>query len=175
VHQLKKDYPDMVDEYEPLPLHGQLQPEEQDKVMKFHDEPGNKDRRMIVFCTNVAETSLTVPGTKLVFDLGLAKEARYDPTKRITTVELTPISKSSANQRKGRAGRLSEGHCVRLFREEFLVRENIEPEILRSSLDQVILQLYRLNQDPSRFSFPHSTKFCRTAMFNRNFGSAWLH
>jgi hypothetical protein len=121
--------------------------------MKFHDEPGNKDRRMIVFCTNVAETSLTVPGTKLVFDLGLAKEARYDPTKRITTVELTPISKSSANQRKGRAGRLSEGHCVRLFREEFLVRENIEPEILRSSLDQVILQLYRLNQDPSRFPF----------------------
>jgi HrpA-like RNA helicase len=108
---------------------------------------------MVVFCTNVAETSLTVPGVKIVIDSGLAKEARYDATRRMTIVELVRISRSSADQRKGRAGRLSEGVCIRLFHETELVRPNIEPEILRASLDKVVLQLLRLDLDAATFPF----------------------
>ncbi len=95
--------------------------------MNFDDQGGT--RRMVAFCTNVAETSLTVPGIKLVFDAGLAKEARFDPVRRMTVLELVRISRSSANQRKGRAGRLSEGHCVRLYADDELVRSSIQPEI----------------------------------------------
>lgn len=84
-----------------LPLYGSLPPEEQSKVLNFDDCDGTL--RMIVFCTNIAETSLTVPNTRLVIDTGLAKEARYDPKRRMTVLELVYISRSSAEQRKGRA------------------------------------------------------------------------
>jgi pre-mRNA-splicing factor ATP-dependent RNA helicase DHX16 len=110
-----------------LPLYGSLPPEEQDKIMTF-DLRGN-DERMVVFCTNIAETSLTINNVRLVLDTGLAKEARFDQKRRLNVIELVAISKSSANQRKGRAGRTCQGHCIRLFAEEFLERENIEPEI----------------------------------------------
>ena len=134
-----------------LPLYGSLSPEEQDKVLKFDDE--DSKRRMVVFCTNVAETSLTIKNTRLVIDSGLAKEARFDIRRRLTVIETVRISISSANQRKGRAGRTAIGHCVRLYNKSDLKRENIEPEILRSSLDLVVLQLVRLNLNPRTFPF----------------------
>ena len=93
-----------------FPLFGSLPPEEQDKIMQFdsHCYPG---QRMVVFTTNVAETSLTIPGVKLVIDSGLAKEVRYDQERRLSIVELVLVSKSSAKQRQGRAGRICEGKC----------------------------------------------------------------
>lgn len=134
-----------------LPLYGSLPPEEQARVLSFDDQGGAL--RMIVFCTNIAETSLTVPNVRLVVDSGLAKEARYDPKRRISVLEQVYISKSSADQRMGRAGRTAPGHCIRLFPPSELVRANIEPEIMRSSLDLVVLQLRRLNYDPLCFPF----------------------
>ncbi|KAL0224148.1 hypothetical protein P9112_003538 [Eukaryota sp. TZLM1-RC] len=138
---------------EVLPLHGKLSPDQQQEVLNF-DKVVNTDGnyRMVCFCTNVAETSLTVQGIKLVVDTGLAKEARYCPKRRITILQEVFISKSSADQRKGRAGRLSEGHCLRLYNyEEDLERDSIEPEILRSSLDFVVLKLTMLGQNPITF------------------------
>lgn len=118
------------------PLYGSQSPEDQEKVMKFDE----KTKRMVVFCTNVAETSLTIPNVRLVIDSGWAKEARYNVKRRLTVIETVRISRSSADQRKGRAGRTAPGHCVRLYADEELKRPNIEPEILRSSLDLVLLQ-----------------------------------
>ena len=132
-----------------FPLYGSQTPEDQEKVMKFN-EPS---KRMVVFCTNVAETSLTIPNVRLVIDSGWAKEARYDVQRRITVIETVRISRSSADQRRGRAGRTADGHCVRLYDESELKRPSIEPEILRSSLDLVLLQLIRLNLDPNTFPF----------------------
>ncbi len=98
------DLPDV----EVLPLFGSLPPEEQDKILNF-DKECDPGQRMIVFTTNVAETSLTIPGVKIVVDLGLAKEVRFVPARKLQVIELVRISRSSANQRKGRAGRLSAG------------------------------------------------------------------
>eukprot|EP01122_Echinamoeba_exundans_P000205 TRINITY_DN10180_c0_g1_i1.p1 TRINITY_DN10180_c0_g1~~TRINITY_DN10180_c0_g1_i1.p1 ORF type:complete len:914 (+),score=96.79 TRINITY_DN10180_c0_g1_i1:460-3201(+) len=132
-----------------LPLYGSLPPEEQLRVMDFDDHAGSL--RMVVFCTNVAETSITVPNVRLVIDTGLAKEARYDPVRRITVLEQVYISQSSADQRAGRAGRVADGHCVRLFPPSAITRDRIQPEILRSSLDKVILSLCSMRQDPRTF------------------------
>jgi ATP-dependent helicase HrpA len=133
----------------PLPLYGSQSPEEQKKILKFNE----KDKRMIVFCTNVAETSLTIPNVRLVIDSGWAKDARYDVKRRLTVIETVRISRSSADQRKDRAGQTAPGCCVRLYVDDELKRANIEPEILRSSLDLVLLQLVRLNLDPKTFPF----------------------
>ena len=132
-----------------LPLYGSQSPEDQEKVIKFN----GKDKRMVIFCTNVAETSLTIPNVRLVIDSGWAKEARYDVKRRLTVIETVRISRSSADQRKGRAGRTASGHCARLYSDAELKRANIEPEILRSSLDLVLLQLIQLNLDPKTFPF----------------------
>eukprot|EP01125_Pyxidicula_operculata_P019769 TRINITY_DN7195_c0_g1_i1.p1 TRINITY_DN7195_c0_g1~~TRINITY_DN7195_c0_g1_i1.p1 ORF type:complete len:1883 (+),score=326.43 TRINITY_DN7195_c0_g1_i1:226-5649(+) len=145
---VKKFNLEAMDDWVCYPLYGSMPPEEQMKVMSFDGEDG---KRMIVFCTNVAETSLTVPNTRLVIDTGLAKEARYDPIRRINVIELVYISKSSANQRKGRAGRTAPGVCIRLYDEKKLIRDNIQPEIMRASLDSVVLSLCKLNQDPRTF------------------------
>lgn len=133
--------------FEALPLFGSLDMDAQKEVMEFdcRKQPG-KDR-LVVFSTNVAETSLTVPGVKIVIDTGLSKEAKYDAKRRSKVLELTWISKASADQRKGRAGRLSEGVCVRLYSQETLIRTSIEPEIVRSSIDLIILQLKVLKLD----------------------------
>jgi len=146
---VSQDIPECV----ALPLFGSLPPEEQDKIMQFDRNFAGTGQRMIVFCTNIPETSLTIAGVKLVIDLGLANEVRYDQQRRLKIIELVQISRSSADQRKGRAGRICAGHCIRLYNEGDLVRENIEPEILRSSLDTVVLQLVRLNFNPTNFYF----------------------
>ena len=134
-----------------LPLYGSLPPEDQARVMSFKNE--NDSMRMVVFCTNIAETSLTVPNVRIVIDTGLANEARYDPKRRITVLEQVYISRSSSMQRRGRAGRTAEGLCVRFYELNSLKRNNVEPEILRSSLDLVVLQLKTLKFDPITFPF----------------------
>ena len=121
-----------------LPLHGKLPPEEQQKVF----EQG--ELRKIVFATNVAETSITIPGVKYIVDTGLAKELCFDPKKNMNSLEVRLISKSSAEQRKGRAGRTSAGKCYRLYSEEIYeeMPEKSVPEILRVSLETTALKLH---------------------------------
>ncbi len=134
----------MKDEILVLPLHGKLEPEEQQKVFD-----GSFKKRKVVFSTNVAETSVTIPGIKYVIDTGLSKEMRYDAQRNMNSLEIRPISKSSANQRKGRAGRTGPGECHRLFSEmEYSsMREDSTPEILRISLAFAVIKLYEFGID----------------------------
>ena len=122
-----------------LPLHGKLQPEDQQKV--FHDYDG---KRKIVLCTNIAETSVTIPGVKYIVDSGLAKELCFDPKRSMNSLEVRVISQSSAEQRKGRAGRTSAGKCYRLYSEEEYqsMKPRMLPEILRVHLAHACLKLY---------------------------------
>ena len=120
-----------------LPLYSRLSSAEQRRV--FH--PGKL--RRIILSTNVAETSLTVPGIHFVVDSGLARISRYSHRSRIQRLPIEGISQASANQRAGRCGRLGPGICIRLFGEEDLLSrpEYTEPEILRTSLATVILRM----------------------------------
>ena len=122
-----------------LPLHGKLQPEDQQKV--FHEYDG---KRKIVLCTNIAETSVTIPGVKYIVDSGLAKELCFDPKRSMNSLEVKVISQSSAEQRKGRAGRTSAGKCYRLYSEEEYqsMKPRMLPEILRVHLAHACLKLY---------------------------------
>ena len=137
------------------PLYSNLSPEEQDRVLQF-DAGENDEQRMVVFCTNIAETSLTINNTQLIIDTGLAKEPYYDRQLHLTTLEMQLISKASADQRKGRAGRTAPGHCVRLYPLDALTRLHIEPALVRSSLDLVVLQLIFLSYNPLEFPFVDS-------------------
>ncbi|MBA8924905.1 ATP-dependent helicase HrpA [Kutzneria viridogrisea] len=120
-----------------LPLYARLSVGEQHKVFKPHTG------RRVVLSTNVAETSLTVPGIKYVVDPGNARISRYSHRLKVQRLPIEPISQASANQRKGRCGRVSEGICIRLYSEEdFLSRpEFTDAEILRTNLASVILQM----------------------------------
>ena len=88
-----------------------------------------------------------------MIDSGLVNEAHFDSKRYLTVMKKVSISRSSADQRKGRAGRTAPGHCVRLYEENDLIRLNIEPTILRSSLDLVVLQIIYLRFDPMEFPF----------------------
>ena len=126
-----------------LPLFARLSAQEQNKI--FHPSGLNR----IVLSTNVAETSLTVPGIKYVIDPGTARISRYSYRTKVQRLPIEPISQASANQRKGRCGRVSEGICIRLYSEEdFNSRpEFTDPEILRTNLASVILQMTALGLD----------------------------
>ena len=126
-----------------LPLFARLSAQEQSKI--FHPSGLNR----IVLATNVAETSLTVPGIKYVIDPGTARISRYSYRTKVQRLPIEPISQASANQRKGRCGRVSEGICIRLYSEEdFNNRpEFTDPEILRTNLASVILQMTALGLD----------------------------
>lgn len=126
-----------------LPLFARLSAQEQNKI--FHPSGLNR----IVLATNVAETSLTVPGIKYVIDPGTARISRYSYRTKVQRLPIEPISQASANQRKGRCGRVSEGVCIRLYSEEdFNSRpEFTDPEILRTNLASVILQMTALGLD----------------------------
>ena len=126
-----------------LPLFARLSAQEQNKI--FHPSSLNR----IVLATNVAETSLTVPGIKYVIDPGTARISRYSYRTKVQRLPIEPISQASANQRKGRCGRVSEGICIRLYSEEdFNNRpEFTDPEILRTNLASVILQMATLGLD----------------------------
>jgi ATP-dependent helicase HrpA len=113
-------------------------------------------RRRVVLATNVAETSLTVPGVKYVVDPGTARISRYSHRSKVQRLPIEPVSQASANQRKGRCGRTSDGVCIRLYSEDdFASRpEFTEPEILRTNLASVILQMTSLRLgDIARFPF----------------------
>ncbi len=136
---LKKHHPT---QYEILPLYSKLSVSEQERVFK---PKGGKIR--IVLATNVAETSLTVPGIRCVIDTGHARISRYSHRSKIQRLPIERISQSSANQRAGRCGRVAEGICIRLYsHDDYLARpEFTEPEIMRTNLSAVILQMTALN------------------------------
>ncbi|MGC3960675.1 MAG: ATP-dependent RNA helicase HrpA [Verrucomicrobiota bacterium] len=120
-----------------IPLFGRLSSGEQQRVFS------PSAQRKIVIATNIAETSLTIPGIRYVIDAGLARISRYNPRTRTRRLPIEPISQSSANQRKGRAGRVQDGICIRLYPEEdFTARPAFtQPEIQRANLAEVILRM----------------------------------
>ncbi|EAR27693.1 helicase, ATP-dependent [Pseudoalteromonas tunicata D2] len=135
---------------EVLPLYSRLSNAEQNKIFASHSG------RRIVLSTNVAETSLTVPGIKYVIDPGTARISRYSYRTKVQRLPIEAISQASANQRKGRCGRVQAGICIRLYSEDdFLGRpEFTDPEILRTNLASVILQMLALGLgDISQFPF----------------------
>ncbi len=125
-----------------LPLYARLPPEQQ---MRIFDAPPAGMRR-IVLATNVAETSLTVPGIRYVIDTGLARMSRYSPRHKVQRLPIEPVSQASAQQRAGRCGRVADGVCIRLYSEDdFAARPAFtQPEILRTNLASVILQMKAL-------------------------------
>ena len=126
---------------EVLPLFARLSQAEQDRIFDSHSG------RRIVLATNVAETSLTVPGIRYVIDAGTARVKRYSFRSKVEQLMVEPVSQSSANQRAGRCGRVADGICIRLYDEQdFLGRPRFsDPEILRSSLASVILRMKALH------------------------------
>ena len=127
----------LVDRWEILPLYGRLSVEDQAKVF------ASGTRRRIVLATNVAETSVTVPGVRAVIDLGNARISRFHTKTRVLRLPIEPISQASANQRSGRCGRVGPGLCLRLYDEqEFSHRRAFtEPEIRRTNLASVLLRM----------------------------------
>ena len=135
-----------------MPLYARLSLAEQQRI--FHPLPRT---RRIVLATNVAETSLTIPGILYVIDSGVARISRYLPGRQIQSLQVEPISQASARQRAGRCGRIAEGVCVRLYSEEDFEQRApyTDPEIRRSSLAGVILRMADLHLPPlSEFPLP---------------------
>ena len=137
-----------------LPLFSLLPTKEQMRVF----DPPPDGSRLIILATNVAETSLTIPGIRYVFDCGRSKERRYDPISGVQSFEIGWISKASAKQRAGRAGRTGPGHCWRLYSSAVYERdfqEFSDPELLRMPIEGVVLQLKSMNlQHVVNFPFP---------------------
>ncbi|TQJ31607.1 ATP-dependent RNA helicase HrpA [Microbacterium sp. SLBN-146] len=142
---------------EVLPLYGRLSAAEQHRVFERSSVAGV--RRRVILATNVAETSLTVPGIRYVIDTGTARISRYSTRTKIQQLPIEPVSQASAQQRSGRAGRTSPGVAIRLYGEEdFAGRDEFtEPEILRTSLASVILQMLSLGFGEIE-DFPFLTK-----------------
>ncbi len=139
-----------------LPLYGRMSPDEQRRIFK------RTEKTRVVLATNIAETSLTIPGIAYVVDTGTARISRYNAQSRIQGLPVEDISKASARQRTGRAGRVKPGVCIRLYSpEDFEKRDEFtEPEIRRSNLANVVLQLRSLGLELENFPFlqspPHS-------------------
>ncbi len=133
-----------------LPLYARLAAKDQLRAFQPHE------RRRIILATNIAETSITVPGVRYVVDTGLARISRYGSRSRVQGLEIEPISQASASQRAGRCGRVADGVCIRLYAEDDL-RERppfTDPEILRSNLAGVVLRMKALRLgDPAKFPF----------------------
>jgi len=137
-------------DWDVFPLYARLSAAEQEKVFEPHP------RRRAVLATNVAETSLTIPGVRFVVDAGLARISRYSPRAKFQRLPIEPVSRASAEQRKGRCGRVGEGICIRLYAEDdFASRpEYTDPEILRTNLASLILQMAALGLGaPEQFPF----------------------
>ena len=133
-----------------VPLFGRLSNAEQQRVFS------TSQRRKIVIATNIAETSLTIPGIRFVVDTGLARLSRYSPQARTRRLPIEPIAQSSADQRKGRCGRVADGVCIRLYSEkDYLERPRFtQPEIQRANLADVILRMTAFGLgDIERFPF----------------------
>ncbi|KAI4458128.1 atp-dependent rna helicase [Holotrichia oblita] len=141
-----------VGELKCIPLYSTLPPNLQQRI--FEEPPPNKPNgaigRKVVVSTNIAETSLTIDGVVFVIDPGFAKQKVYNPRIRVESLLVSPISKASAQQRAGRAGRTKPGKCFRLYTEKAYkneMQDNTYPEILRSNLGSVVLQLKKLGID----------------------------
>ncbi|MCX6952095.1 MAG: ATP-dependent RNA helicase HrpA [Verrucomicrobia bacterium] len=135
---------------EVIPMFGRLSNVEQARVF------APTQRRKIILATNIAETSLTIPGIRFVVDTGLARLSRYSPTARTRRLPIEPVSQSSADQRKGRSGRVADGVCIRLYSEkDYLERPRFtQPEIQRANLADVILRMKAFGLgDIERFPF----------------------
>lgn len=146
---------DLYDTVHLLPLYSQLPTKEQLRIF----QPPPDRARMIVLATNVAETSLTIPNIRYVFDCGRSKELRYNTETSVQSFEVDYISKASAQQRAGRAGRTGPGHCWRLYSSalyEQFFPDHTEPEILRTPAESVVLQLkgFRYPRPVVHFPFP---------------------
>ncbi len=139
---------------EVLPLYARLSAPEQHRI--FERAPSGGPGRRIVLATNVAETSLTVPGVRYVVDTGSARISRYSRRLKVQRLPIEPVSQASADQRAGRCGRVAPGICIRLYSEDdFVARpEFTDPEILRTNLASVILQMTAIGLgDVARFPF----------------------
>ena len=137
-------------DWEVLPLFSRLSAQEQQRIFAAHG------RRRAVLATNVAETSLTIPGVRFVVDSGLARVSRYSPRSKFQRLPIEPVSRASADQRAGRCGRVAEGICIRLYAEDdFAARPRYtDPEILRTNLASLILQMAALGLGaPEDFPF----------------------
>lgn len=141
-----------VGEIKCIPLYSTLPPNLQQRI--FEPAPPRRPNgaigRKVVVSTNIAETSLTIDGIVFVIDPGFSKQKVYNPRVRVESLLVTAISKASAQQRAGRAGRTKPGKCFRLYTEKAFaneMQENTYPEILRSNLGSVVLQLKKLGID----------------------------
>ncbi|KAL2916218.1 DEAH-box ATP-dependent RNA helicase prp43 [Polyrhizophydium stewartii] len=144
--------PSQVGDVKVVPLYSSLPPAQQQRI--FEDappaRPGRPAGRKIVVSTNIAETSLTIDGIVYVIDPGFSKQNVYNPRIRVSSLLVSPISKASAQQRAGRAGRTRPGKCFRLYTEKAFMKdlqEQTYPEILRSELGSIVLQLKKLKVD----------------------------
>ncbi|APE83124.1 ATP-dependent helicase HrpB [Vibrio parahaemolyticus] len=139
IKQVQERLSHLPDDVEVCPLYGQLSFTEQQKAIS----PAEKGKRKVVLATNIAETSLTIEGIRLVVDSGLERVARFDLKNGLTRLEQTRIAQSSAIQRAGRAGRIEEGICVRLYSESQLKQQPQvpQPEILHSDLAILVMEL----------------------------------
>uniref|UniRef100_A0A8C4I4Y5 ATP-dependent RNA helicase DHX15 n=1 Tax=Dicentrarchus labrax TaxID=13489 RepID=A0A8C4I4Y5_DICLA len=153
--RIKREVDDLgpeVGDIKIIPLYSTLPPQQQQRI--FEPPPPNKPNgaigRKVVVSTNIAETSLTIDGVVFVIDPGFAKQKVYNPRIRVESLLVTAISKASAQQRAGRAGRTRPGKCFRLYTEKAYkteMQDNTYPEILRSNLGSVVLQLKKLGID----------------------------
>ena len=150
IQEDKKNYSPVV----VLPLYSSMEPDEQMKIYQEH-----KGKRMIVVSTNVAETSLTIPGVRYVIDSGRVKKRIYKSGLSFSTFKIEWISQASSNQRSGRAGRTCEGYCYRLYSNGLYVKMDkfTEPQISTSPLSQIILTLKSMKVK-NIYSFPFITK-----------------
>ncbi len=136
-----------------LPLHGELSVEQQSLAL----QPDPQGRRRVVLATNVAESSVTLPGVRVVIDSGQAREPRYDPNSGFSRLEIVNISQASADQRAGRAGRVAEGWAVRLLPQSQRLEPQRRPEIAQVELASLALELAAWGSDDLRFVDPPPT------------------
>lgn len=142
-----------------IPLYSTLPPHQQQRIFEEPPKPNKKGLkgRKIIVATNIAETSITIDGIVYVVDPGFAKQKVFNPRMRVESLLVSPISKASAKQRAGRAGRTKPGKCFRLYTEASYKQQLIEntyPEILRSNLASTVLSLKRLGvEDLVHFDF----------------------
>ena len=133
-----------------LPLHGELSVEQQSHVL----QPDADGRRRVVLATNVAESSVTLPGVRVVIDAGLAREPRYDPNSGFSRLDAVPISQASADQRAGRAGRVAPGWALRLWPQSQRLEPQRRPEMAQVELAALALELAAWGSDDLRFVDP---------------------
>lgn len=160
--KIREEVKEMGDRVGPLmviPLYSTLPPHQQQRIFEAPPRPNKKGikGRKIIIATNIAETSITIDGIVYVIDPGFSKQKVFNPRMRVESLLVSPISKASAKQRAGRAGRTRPGKCFRLYTEASYKSELIEntyPEILRSNLASTVLTLKKLDiNDLVHFDF----------------------